>query len=218
MIKLLEKAKNIFLNIIFPNICFACKNNLKQNEEVLCRECFQSIDLNKNLPINIGENIKLFHITSYQNKVIKDLIHKLKFKKLKSTIKPIHQITNAYLKNQNIKANIIIPIPLSRKRFSERGFNQSELIAQTISQILNIPLQKNLIKIKHTTPQSTLTISQRQSNIKNVFKIKNPENLKNKNIILVDDIYTSGATTSEAIKTLNQANPKEITIIVLAKT
>ena len=218
MLNTLAKVKNIFLEILFPNTCFSCKKDLNKNEEVLCQNCFQSIEINKNPPIQIQKDINLFHITSYQNKAIKDLFHKLKFKKLESAIKPINQITNKYLENKNIKADIIIPIPLSKNRLRERGFNQSELIAQNISKILNTPIQKNLIKIKHTTPQSRLNISDRHENIKNVFQIKTPENIQNKNIILVDDIYTSGSTINEAIKEIKKNKTETISIITIAKT
>jgi len=131
----------------------------------------------------------------------------------------------AYLRNLvsagfSLDAHTLIPLPLHPSREKERGFNQSELLAEIISKTFNLPLEKNiLIRAKNTRAQAELTDwEERQANLQNAFTVANPENLKGKNIILVDDVYTSGATMSAAAETLRASGAKKIIGLVLAKT
>ena len=113
--------------------------------------------------------------------------------------------------------DIIIPIPISKKRQKQRGYNQSLLIAKEISKKLNIPYNQNLIKTKDIIEQSKLNKEQRQKNIYGVYELKNAKKLENKKIILVDDIFTTGSTVNEASRILSNANVKEITVLTIAK-
>ena len=112
----------------------------------------------------------------------------------------------------------IIPIPMFEKKKKQRGYNQTELIVRDISKNLNIDLQENnLIKIKNTKTQSTLSQKERKENIKGVFLINNIEEVKDKKVIIFDDIFTTGETVNEASKILKQAGVKEILVFVIAK-
>ena len=112
----------------------------------------------------------------------------------------------------------IIPIPISKKRNKERGYNQSLLIAKELSKKLRIPVSsKCLYKIKNTIEQSKLNKSEREKNIQNVYELKNKEVLNNKTVLLIDDIYTTGNTVNEASKILKNANIKSIIVLVIAK-
>lgn len=114
--------------------------------------------------------------------------------------------------------DIIIPVPMSRKKLAQRGYNQSELIASKISRYSKIQLQKDIIiKVKENKTQSTLNKIQRLENIKNVYKIKNKQKIKAKNILLFDDIYTTGATVNECAKILKQAGAKTVNVLTIAK-
>jgi len=131
----------------------------------------------------------------------------------------------AYLRNLAsadfpLDSYTLVPLPLHPSREKERGFNQSELLAEIISKTFNLPLEKNiLIRAKNTRAQAELTDwEERQANLQNAFTVADPENLKGKNIILVDDVYTSGATMSAAAETLHKAGAKKIIGLVLAKT
>ena len=135
---------------------------------------------------------------------------------------------NFLLKNdfffENFKSyDTIIPVPISKKRKKERGYNQSLLIAkELVKQINQEKKTLNLCtdaleKIKNIVPQSTLDKENRLKNIQGVYKLKNKEQLENKKILLIDDIYTTGNTVNEASRILNQANVKEVNVLVLAK-
>ena len=130
---------------------------------------------------------------------------------------------NFLLKNKKIFENIkkydkIIPVPISKKRYKERGYNQSLLIANEISKQTNLELVNNcLIKTKNIIEQSKLNKEDRQQNIQGVYSIQNEEIITNKKVLLIDDIYTTGSTVNECSKMLQQARPERIGVLVLAK-
>lgn len=118
------------------------------------------------------------------------------------------------------KYDIIIIVPISRKRKKERGYNQSELFAKEISKIIDAKMEKRIIyKIKDTVPQSSLNKFQREQNAKGIYIAKNIKKIQNKNILLVDDIYTTGSTINECANTLVQKgiSRKQIGVLTIAK-
>ena len=154
--------------------------------------------------------------------LIRNQILSLKFKE-----KPYIYKTIAYFLENKRKSleklkkyDIIVVVPVSKGRFKERGYNQSELIAKEIAKILSIKSVANLIyKTKEIPPQSILNKEQREKNIKQAYKVKNIEKIKNKNILIFDDIYTTGSTANECAKVLIEAgiDRNNIGILTLAK-
>ena len=126
---------------------------------------------------------------------------------------------------QNLKTyDTIIPVPISKKRYKQRGYNQSALIAKELAeQIQKNKKQKitynnkSLLKTKNIIEQSKLNKEERIKNIQGVYELKNKTLLKDKKILLIDDIYTTGSTVKECCKTLNQAQPKKIGVLTIAK-
>lgn len=132
-------------------------------------------------------------------------------------------IVNFLLKNkkffQILKSyDTIIPVPISKKRRKERGYNQSELIAKELAKNLQIGYNKNcLFKTKNVIEQSKLNKEERQKNIQGVYEIRNPKQIKDQKIILLDDIYTTGSTVKECSRILTKGQPKKIGIFTIAK-
>lgn len=112
----------------------------------------------------------------------------------------------------------IIAIPLHWRRYWQRGFNQSELLANSLSRQLKIPLVKALKRCRSTTMQQSLNAEQRQRNLHNAFAVTKPELIQGRRIALVDDVMTTGATATEAARTLLSAGANEVHIWVLART
>lgn len=225
--KMMRQIWTVPLVSMYPPICGICE---KISKDALCPKC--NLELKKQAEVNIlqkeeiEENIKkekyfeeLMYIFKYEGQVRK-LILDYKFNEKSYLYKTF---VNFLLKNEKIFENIkkydkIIPVPISKKRNKERGYNQSMLIVEEIANKTNLELVNNcLIKTKNIIEQSKLNKEDRQQNIQGVYSLQNERLITNKKILLVDDIYTTGSTVNECCKILQQANPKTIGVLVLAK-
>ena len=168
-------------------------------------------------------------ILDYKNKLTKKAILSLKFENNRQIAELFSQIIYDYLIEElanlkltvNFDKPILISIPLHRTRLKKRGYNQIDLIAQKIAKIDQntfLTYKRNILKKIKNTPSQALTKNkqERLSNLKNCFRLINPKEIKNQNIILLDDVTTTGATLKEAVKTLKQGQPKQIICITLA--
>lgn len=208
----------MLLDIIYPPVCGICD---KINKKSLCKKCEIKIK-----PYQINEIKKIknksfdyqIKILKYEN-IIRDKIIDYKFNEKAYLYKTFAKII---LKNKKIygflkKYDIIMCVPMHIKKKMLRGYNQSELIAKELAKKLQIEKQfNNLIKIKDTKKQSTLTKEQRKTNLKNAFQIKDIEKVKNKKVILFDDIYTTGSTVEECSKVLKRVGVSSIAVVTLA--
>jgi len=213
------------LSIFFPIKCISCE----KNGENLCLECLASS------PGVLRECEEwIFPFFDYRDKTIKKAISLLKYGGKRSLARVFAEVMYGRIAEEladlNIMENfdnaLLIPIPLSKKRLRERGFNQSLLIAQNLIEIdertnhilPTLTLEKNvLIKPKETTHQAH--IKNREERLKNIvgsFALKNENLIKDKNIILIDDVTTTGATLSEAKKILKRAGAKKVIAFTVA--
>ena len=111
----------------------------------------------------------------------------------------------------------IIPVPLHPTRLRERGFNQSELLGQMLAEKYPLALSTDIVKrTRYTTNQARLTKKERWTNTFRAFKIKQPSHVINKNILIVDDLYTTGATSSEIARILKEAGAGRVSLLALA--
>ena len=114
--------------------------------------------------------------------------------------------------------DIIIPVPISKQRKKERGYNQSLLLAKEISKIYNKRINTScLYKIKNIKEQSKLNKEERAINIQGVYKLKNKQILTNRRILIIDDIYTTGSTVRECSQMIKEAKPEKIGVLTIAK-
>jgi len=214
------KFFNTILDLIFPASCLSC--NKKGSD--LCSVCLA------NCPATLRECPSwIFPLYDYQYLPIKKAIHFLKYKK-RIKIAPILakilyfrilEELSDLSRLENFYEPILIPVPLAPKRIRERGFNQSLLICQELEKLdtgKNFKLEKGiLIKPKDTEHQ--VNIDNRNKRLKNIvgcFIIKNNSKIKNKNIILIDDVVTTGATLSEAKKVLKEAGARKVIAFTIA--
>lgn len=215
------KANFNLINVLFPQVCGFCG---KLNKEGLCNKCTNRLKKLVMLEIikegledkNFEELIYIFKYEEYIRRLILDYKFNEKSYMYVSFAKFI-------LKNEKIvkklkSYDVFVPVPISKKRMKERGYNQSLLVASLLSKVLRIELQDRcLIKTKNIIEQSKLNKEQRINNIQNVYELKNQSILNNKKILLIDDIYTTGSTVNECSKMLKQAEPNKIDVLVLAK-
>ena len=122
------------------------------------------------------------------------------------------------LQKQKENIDLILSVPISRERYLERGYNQSALIAKQIALCLNIPYKNFiLIKKKNNKKQSTLSISNRKRNVQGVYSVWQKEKIRGKNVLLIDDILTTGATLNECSRILKENGAKRVIVGVIAK-
>jgi len=120
---------------------------------------------------------------------------------------------------REIDADVIIPVPLHAARLRAREFNQSLLLADQLSRHLARPVSaRNLVRVAATDPQSTLTRQARLRNLRNAFEIRRPQDLAEKRILLVDDVFTTGTTLNECAKILRKAGTGPVFALTLART
>ncbi len=205
---------------IFLPSCGVCK---KLGEGYLCNKCGKDIEKYK---IELIESEKINGIQVEKIYLFKYLgIIRRKIIEYKFNDKPYlyKMFCKTIIENKKtcefIKSyDIIIPVPIYKKRKKSRGYNQSELISREIAKKLNLQMFNNvLIKISNNEMQSKLNRKQRLKNVKNVYKIINKEKITNKDVIIFDDIYTTGSTINECISILKKANVNKIGVLILAK-
>jgi ComF family protein len=117
-----------------------------------------------------------------------------------------------------LDVDAIVPVPLHPVREKKRGFNQSRVLAKRLSHLKNIDLMdKRLVKVKNIPPQTSLEANERARNVRGAFKVKRPETIKGKVILLVDDVYTTGSTLRECSLALRKAGAKEVRAVTIAQ-
>ena len=121
------------------------------------------------------------------------------------------------LEDEKFQFDVLSWIPVSYLRRLSRGYDQSQVLAEAVARELNLPLVKVLRKHRHTKPQSKLkTVDQRRANILNAYRVLTPELIRGKRVLILDDVITTGATSSECAKTLLIAGAKEVQFAAIA--
>ncbi|HPN38044.1 MAG TPA: ComF family protein [Melioribacteraceae bacterium] len=217
---------NETLNLLLPGFCSGCNKKLTAKEQWLCNNCFSALEIADSAFINSFYNEKfagvshinfLYSCFKYQKgEVFQKLIHKLKYEGYFRIGKFLGNILgNNLIKSLPINEyNIILPVPIHKIKKIERGFNQSEYIAKQIAKITNINYSTKVVFRKvYKESQTTYNKIERLNNIKGVFYIKNPDLIKSKNVIVVDDIITTGGTVIEITNLCKKAGANNIAVL-----
>ena len=210
---------NSIINLIYPPVCAFCG---KINKNLLCENCKKDI-----------EKIEKFHLDKYDSKYYEEHAYMFKYKAIRDKILAYKfddkayyykTIVNILLNNKKMceilkSYDIIIPVPIHNKRRKERGYNQTELIAREIAKKAELEYINILEKCKNTIPQSTLSKEERIENSKDIYRTKEPskQKIKDKKVLIFDDIYTTGSTVNECAKVIKTLQPYKIGILTIAK-
>ncbi len=202
-------------------LCPACIENLVILSEDICPKCGNPL-LASGCPHCTKTNFLFSAARSvflYDDRTRK-LIHGLKYYQFLKIAPVLAAYACLYLENhwQWQKPDIIIPVPLHKVRLRERGFNQSAVIARWLARFSGIEYGEDyIIRNRYTRTQTQLKRSERQSNVKNAFSINNPQKLKNKTILLLDDVFTTGATCNSITRLLRDKKVHQVFVLTIAR-
>jgi len=237
-VSLKEKILRIF-DKIFPSkiICGFCGKELFKDGDIrVCDECLSKLKPIEKPCIKCGVEVKDLSsvcdvcktkkftfkraVACFNfDEITKPIIHKLKYDGGQYLAEILAKFMAKVVLENEFDFDAILYVPMHNKRKIERGYNQSKLLAIEIGKILNKSVLENtLVKTKHTKNQADLSFKLRAENLKNSFEVVDKNVVKNKRILLVDDVFTTGSTVEEISKTLKQAGVKEVNVITFCHT
>ena len=211
---------SILLRLFFPPKCHFCGKLLKYRETDLCHSC------RENAPefTRAKRNFQLIaHWTAvwYYKSNVRKSIRKFKFYNGRSYARFYASAIAIKLKDEPFERDIDVLtwVPISRKRWFSRGYDQSELLAKALGKELGIKPIRTLKKIRDTEPQSGIREhAKRRANVFNAYQVVNADRIRNKRVLLVDDVITTGATISECAKTIMVSGAECIYAVAIAAT
>ncbi len=219
-----------FVSLLFPELCAACGESLMANEHLICTTCIYSLPYTDfhlqpdNIvarqfwgKINIEAAYTLFYFT--KGGKIQNLMHQFKYKGVKQIGNLLGNMAAERLTKNELfnTVDIIVPVPLHKKRMRERGYNQSTCFAEGLTEKLNAIVEEdNLIRAVATETQTHKSRFARFENMQEVFLINDTTRLENKHILLVDDIITTGSTLEACAAQLLKVPGLKLSIATIA--
>ena len=231
MLPQLSKIKGAALDLLFPQKCLGCG----EEGGLLCRRC--RLSLPRIIPpvcpkcgrpqssgiicpscVPWKNNIDGIRSPFKFEGLMRQAVHQLKYKNLRSLARPLAELLENYLISYPAPGDFIVPVPLHPKRLRERGYNQSQLVAHELSKLLDLPLREDcLTRVKYILPQAqTKSVDERIKNVQEAFFCFNT-GLQNTRILLIDDVSTSGATLDACASALKKAGAFSVWGIVLSR-
>lgn len=231
-------------DLIYPNCCLACKNRIKPcgaEQNFICAPCRDKIEMNlppfcaccgrrlakDSLVKNICSGClktkfhfdRAFSPCRYSG-TIKKLIHEFKYAGRDYLGQSFGPIMNNFIKEYSLPVeyvDFIIPIPLHNSRLREREFNQAQILSEQVGKEFNKKVLTGvLIRNKATKTQTELNPEERRLNVEKSFYVTKPALVKNRNLLLIDDVFTTGATSSEAARSLKESGAGIVFVMTLA--
>ncbi len=240
MVSVISTCWRAILEVLFPSCCAACGRKLVQGEQVVCSSCIASIARTEHaiLPDNgidmlFEERIQSQHkkiryehgaAFAYYNrdrgKILRQLIEQGKFggHPNPQIFFELGRIAGKEYIDTDLfdEVDYLVPVPLHPRRLRERGFNQAEYICKGLSEVLRIPMDtEHLVRVRNNPHQSRSQFDNREKNVKDLFLVRFPEEWKNKHILLVDDVITSGSTMFECMKQMTPIRGCRISVFAL---
>lgn len=216
------------IHLFLPKYCGACSNKLISPKDELCLACeneliFESEPncsyLNNALRGRVKINTIAYLNDFNKKEAMQKALHSIKYhKRKKLAILLAEQLALKLGPSFFETIDYIIPVPMHQKKMKIRGFNQCDLIAKGITNKTSIPIiRKCLLRKKNNESQTNKNRTERWENVENAFELRNEKFLKNKHLLLVDDVFTTGATIEACVKTIQRKILCECSVLTLAK-
>ena len=225
----LKEIKDSFLNLIFPHVCEGCGSDIINEESRLCIRCLTALP-ETNFQIHSGNPVEkifwgrlsLVSATAQyyftKESLMQHLMHQLKYKGNKELGFQLGRLMGIALKETNRFNSIdaLVPLPLFPSKEKKRGYNQATVLCEGIAEIISLPVLNNVvIRPQHTDTQTKKGRIERWKNIEGKFELVNPEMIKNKHLLLVDDVVTTGATLEACGQELLSSENTRLSIATL---
>lgn len=231
MLPRFTKIKGMALDLLFPRWCvgcgregdFICPSCLKSLSRVmppLCPKCGLPQSGANLCSSCLGWQAEIDGIRApfRFDGVMRQAIHELKYRNLRALAGLLARLLNDYLLGNPMPGEVLVPVPLHPRRLRERGYNQSQLLAQELGKLAGLPVADDyLVRQRHSLPQARASnVGERRSNVADVFSCRH-HRLEGKQILLIDDVSTSGATLDACARVLKQAGAASVWGLVLAR-
>ena len=229
MKQVVEEWRAALVELFYPRVCEVCGKSLVRGEEFLCSFCLsdfpfadQDFAVGKELLEQLerfGAPEQLYALFYYDKySAYKNLIHLIKYHSYQKLGFYLGRMLGERLK-PFCEADVIVPVPLHKKREQVRGFNQALEIARGMNEVLQIELLDDVVvRVKNNVSQTGKNTVERFYNVENVFELVAPERVKRKHVLLVDDVITTGATVGSCMKEMAQVEAVRFSLACLAKT
>ncbi|HOM40638.1 MAG TPA: ComF family protein [Bacteroidales bacterium] len=219
-----------FISLLFPRVCYGCGEHLLRNENLICTQCYVSIPrtnfhLDENNPVAqifwgrcLIQKSAAFSFYERGSRIRK-IIHALKYNGVKELGNLMGRIYAIQLKESGFfdGIDVIIPVPLHPSKQKKRGFNQSECICGGISEISGLPVNNSVLRrVSSSATQTRRSRYDRWLNVEGIFDITDCDALRDKHVLLVDDVITTGATIESCVTALMKIEGIKISVIALA--
>jgi ComF family protein len=205
----------ILKDIVFPFSCLRCR----KDGVLLCDFCCETINVPQTTASQAIEEIDQIHspFAYIEGSTLSKLLHLFKYQGVQEVCGILEKLIAHRLPDKFHEADLLVPIPLHPKRLRWRGFNQAAKIAKLLSKQAEIPVVPLLKRIRHTKPQAELSKEEREKNLSSAFKVDLELAAKPKNIVLVDDVTSTGSTLQECAKALRKEYDCNIEAFVIAR-
>lgn len=220
------------ISLFYPNCCAGCNTPLFTHENAVCTGCIESLPFTEFLNDPENEVEKIFWgrvpvvsagslLFFVKGGILQNILHQLKYKENTAAGEELGRLSGeAILKSDRFNAvDCIIPIPLHKKKLKKRGYNQCSFIGEKIAAVLDAEYNDySLVKVTHNESQTRKSKYRRWLNVKTIFQIADPEAIKDKHVLLIDDVVTTGSTLESAAQTLLTVEGVRVSIFTVAFT
>ena len=213
------------INLLYPAASEVCPEKIKKRLPPFCVKCGRQLNNIPEIDIcadcrNDAPYFDRAWSACYYEEPLKGLIHDFKYKHITSLSMDFSSLIVDFMKQYNVAAGseLILSVPMHPGRLFKREVNHSDMLANDIARRLDIPYSGNILKkIKNTSIQSTLKRDERIKNLRSSFSVKKTSKVRGKNILLVDDLFTTGSTVNECSRILKESGAARIEVITLAR-
>jgi len=220
----LQEYLQALLGLVYPSACRLCGEELPTEDTLVCNNCWREVARYNWIiseKVVVVHNVPIygtFSLSAHKDKA-QELVHLIKYNDLSILVgRWIKRAKDRLEPMRGWLLDVVVPIPLHHTRRRERGYDQALIISSHLAKVLGVPIGSALLKrIRSTKPMIEVSAEERLDNVKDAFLCRSGDGLMGKRILLVDDVYTTGATTSQSAKALYAGGAERVFVFTLTK-